>query len=345
MTEVADQQVGRLVKEIAEFGQELEQAPKPRISPDRKVFTLLLSGISACRKIPGIEEHMGYERLYRCTDREAAERAGKYLREQYGVCGKESLKEAMLREFSECEQYEQFRTFWIGAPMFRIEEMLPENREWFLASRDMAEQFYPLVRERGFYAWDINEKIGLCRKAAACGLISEEEFWELTDPSVRLAQVFYHSFREYAVSCLCGAVYFMRRRKDELAHFLKLNMELVRQLFADGMAWQKYTWYQPKVREWAALFDISQECLITRKALEEERIGYMYRQEPQEEPADCGWRFLTGDETEAYVNTPGNIVMCTYSDVCNIDPSIRAYFYAEYGMQYIKTKEGWAQVQ
>ena len=160
-----------------------------------------------------------------------------------------------------------------------------------------------------------------------------------------MAQVFYHSFQEYAVSCLCGAVYFMRRRKEELPHFLKLNMDLVRQLFADGMAWQKYAWYVPESREWADLFDTSQECLITRKALEEERIGYMYRQEPQEEPSDCGWRFMTGDETEAYVSTPENIVMCTYSDVCNLDPSVRAYFYADYGMQYVKKEEGWAQVR
>lgn len=340
MTEIAD-----LVEEISAFEKELEQVQEPSVPADRKVFTLLLSGISACRKIPGIEEHMGYERPYRCPDQDAAERAGKYLKDRYGISGKESLKEAMLREFSDCEQYEQFRTFWIGAPMFRMEEMLPENREWFQVSKDMAEQFCPLVRERGFYAWDISEKIGLCRKAAACGLISEEEFQELTDPPVRMAQVFYHSFQEYAVSCLCGAVYFMRRRKEELPHFLKLNMDLVRQLFADGMAWQKYAWYVPESREWADLFDTSQECLITRKALEEERIGYMYRQEPQEEPSDCGWRFMTGDETEAYVSTPENIVMCTYSDVYNLDPSVRAYFYADYGMQYVKTEEGWAQVR
>ena len=334
-----------IVREIEIFQLEMEQISGPEKPVSREEFTLLLSGISTCRKLPGVAEHMGYEKLYHCGTEEAAALAREHLEEMYGIHDRKTLEEAMLREFSECEQYEQFRTFWIGAPMFRVEEIRPENRDWFLESKDMAEQFYPLVQERGFYAWDINEKIGLCRKAAACGVISDEEFWVLTDPSVRMAQVFYHSWKEYALSCLCGAVYFMRRQKESLADFLKLNMGLIRQLFAEGMAWQRSMWYQPETREWASLFDTSQECLITKKALEEERIGYMYRQEPEEDFSDCGWRFLVGDETEEYVNSPENIVMCSYSDVCNIAPSVRAYFYAEYGTQYVKMREGWAEVQ
>ena len=85
MTEIAD-----LVEEISAFEKELEQVQEPSVPADRKVFTLLLSGISACRKIPGIEEHMGYERPYRCPDQDAAERAGKYLKDRYGISGKES---------------------------------------------------------------------------------------------------------------------------------------------------------------------------------------------------------------------------------------------------------------
>ncbi len=344
ITDAADL-VGEIIKEIQDFQKELDLMPEPKEPADRNTFTLLLSGISTCRKVPGISGHMGYEELYHCGTEAATEAARAHLWELYGIRDKETLKEAMLREFSDCEQYEQFRTFWIGAPMFRVEEIRPENREWFLESMRIAERFYPLVREKGFYAWDINEKIGLCRKAAACGVISEKEFWELTDPLVRVAQVFYHSWKEYAVSCLCGAVYFMRRSQEELLDFLRLNIRLVRQLFAEGTAWQRYQWYVPEEREWAALFDMSQGCLITKKALGEERIGYMYRQEPSEDFSDSGWRFLVGDETEDYVKEPDNIIVCAYSDVCNIVPEIRAYFYAGYGAQYIHTEKGWEELK
>lgn len=339
-------QITAIIEEIAAFQKELEQMPKAsRPKPvDRAAFTLLLSGISTCRKMPGIEGHMGYDTLYHCPTEEAAEQGRKFLQKMYEIHDRESLEAALIREFSECEQYEQFRTFWVGAPMFALEELRPEGREWFQESKDMAEQFAPLVKERGFYAWDINEKIGLCRKAVACGVITEDVFWEVADPYVRVAQAFYHSWEEYALSCLCGAVYFMRREEEGLEDFLKLNIKLVRQLFEEGMAWQKNSWYRPRTREWAALFDESQECLVTKAALEEERIGYMYRQEPETDFADCGWRFLTGDETEEYVNQPGNIVMCSYSDICNLAPAVRAYFYADYGAQYVKTKEGWKEI-
>lgn len=346
-TKVAADVLPQLIKELREFWRELDlkQENLSAVSVDRQRFTLLLSGISTCRKIPGIEEHMGYERLYHCSNEKNRVLAGDYLKKRYGIQDKESLKAALLREFSDCEQYEQFRTFWVGAPMFKLEELLPENREWFLISKEIAEPFYPLVRENGFYAWDISEKIGICRKAAACGVISDEDFWELTDPYVRMAQVFYHSWKEYALSCLCGAVYFMRRQKTEMKHFMELNIRLIRQLFADGMAWQKNAWYVPQVREWAELFDMNQKCLITRKALDSGCIGYMYRQEPEEDSGDSGWRFMAGDETEDYVNEPGNIVMCRYSDVCNLAPSVRAYFYSNFGTQYERTIDGWMAVE
>lgn len=339
-----------MAEEIVSFCRELDEMPKnpaPR-KVDRKEFTLLLSGISACRKMPGIQTHMGYKTLYHCENEKDAEAARAHLQKMYGIRphDPESLKAALIREFSECEQYEQFRTFWVGSPMFSLDELRPENRSWFVKSRDMAEAFRPVVKERGFYAWDINERIGLCRKAAACGIISDEEFWELTDLWVRQAQVFYHSFKEYAVSCLCGAVYFMRREKEEqLEEFLKLNMNLIRQLFSEGMAWQRSAWYEPQEREWTEMFDLRQECLITKKALEEERVGYMYRQEPEKDFTDCGWRFMTGDETEEYVNEPGNIIMCRYSTVCNIEPSARAYFYADVGKQYEKVQGEWQEIR
>lgn len=339
-------QMKEIIEEIAAFQKELEQRPAgAEAKPvDRTTFTLLLSGISTCRKMPGIEGHMGYDALYRCPSGEEAAKGREFLQQMHEIHDRESLEEALIREFSECEQYEQFRTFWVGAPMFELEELRPEGREWFLASKEIAEQFAPLVGERGFYAWDINEKIGLCRKAAACGVITEEEFWEITDPYVRMAQVFYHSWEEYAQSCLCGAVYFMRREEKGLKDFLRLNIKLVRQLFEEGMAWQKNGWYQPETREWAALFDVSQKCLVTKAALEEERIGYMYRQKPETDFADCGWRFLTGDETEEYMKQPGNIVLCSFSDICNIAPRVRAYFYAGYGRQYVRTEEGWKEI-
>ncbi len=109
-----------IVREIEIFQLEMEQISGPEKPVSREEFTLLLSGISTCRKLPGVAEHMGYEKLYHCGTEEAAALAREHLEEMYGIHDRKTLEEAMLREFSECEQYEQFRTFWIGAPMFRV---------------------------------------------------------------------------------------------------------------------------------------------------------------------------------------------------------------------------------
>lgn len=336
--------IEKIVKKVADFKAELENMPVNReaAAVGREEFTLLLSGISTCRKAPGIPEHMGYEKLYHCKTREDAEETREHLQRLYGIHDEESFLEACRREYSGSDQYEQFMTFWAGAPLFDMSELSPEGKEAFNECFELSEQFYPILKEKGYYAWDISEKIGLLRKAAACGIVSDERFWELADPWVRQAQVFYHSYREYAVSCLCGAVYFMYRDSPDLEGFYQLNENLVRHLFEEGGAWQRNGWYEPEEREWADLMAGSTPgCIITKKAIDSGEIGYMYREEPVEGFPDCGWRFFVGDEPEEYVNQVENSTVCSYNTVCNLDPTILAYFYADCGRKFGKTEDGW----
>lgn len=337
----------KLAGEITQFQNELKRREPKQAGQkiSREAFTLLLSGISTCRKAPGILGHMGYESLYHCINEDAAGQTRKHLADLYGIHDRESLENAFVREFSDGNRYEYFMTFWSGAPVFDPQELHPEARDIFLEGMEQAKPFYPLVKEKGFYAWDINEKIGLCRKAAACGILTEEEFWEVTDPWVRQAQVFYHSWEEYAVSCLCGAVYFMRcPDMKELEDFLHLNMKLMRQLLSEDGAWGKNCWYTPKEKEWAELFEPEVLCLATKKVLEENRIGYMYKEMPAEDFLDSGWRFLAGDEPEEYIADPENISIVPFSDLCNIDPTVLAYFNAECGREFEKREDGWTEI-
>ena len=86
---------------------------------------------------------------------------------------------------------------------------------------------------------------------------------------------------------------------------------------------------------------MEQECLVTKKVLEEERVGYLYRVEPEEDFPDCGWRIFAGDESEAYIADPEHIVMESFSHICNIDPTILPYFNAGYGKAYEKKNNVW----
>ncbi len=307
----------------------------------REEFTLLLSGIATCRKTPGIPVHMGYETLYHCDDEASVQQVKAHLEQMFGVKDKDSLMKACYHIYSGCSEYEQFMTFWNGAPLFDRKQLNEDGEKGFSRCIKLAEYFRPIVGEKGFYAWDINERIGLCRTAAACGIISDEEFWEITDMWVCQAQVFYHSFAEYAVSCLCGAIYEMGRYgDDDLGQFFEINLNVLEHLLEEGGAWQRARWYVPKEREWAVLLDSNTGCIITKKALDTQ-MNYMYREEPMKEYPDSGWRFFAGDEPEDYIGNSENSSVCALNTICNLYPEIMAFIYAEPGRKFGRHENGW----
>ena len=63
-------------------------------------------------------------------------------------------------------------------------------------------------------------------------------------------------------------------------------------------------------------------CFVTDRILVDgERVGYMYREEPDFEE-DSGWRFLAGDETDEYMDDQWNTGIVQVNTVCNYDRDI-----------------------
>lgn len=334
----------KIIKKIQKYKKQYEkqQVNKEAKAVNRREFTLLLGGISACRKMSGVNEHMGYEQLYHCSDQEDIQKGRNHLEQLFGVSDKESLLRACNQAYAGGEQYEQFMTFWNNAPLFDLEELNEKGRVRFLYCKQLGELFYPIVKEKGLYAWDINERIGLCRNAVVCGIITDEEFWEITDVWVRQAQVFYHSYWEYAISCLCGAIYDMAQYDEDVHQFFDINCNLIENLLGEGGAWNRNQWYVPKEREWAPLLKSNPGCFVTKRALEE-GIGYMYREEPSEGNPDSGWRFFVGDESEEYIDNSDNTEVCGLNTICNLQPEIMAFIYAQAGRRFGKHKNGWVE--
>ena len=51
------------------------------------------------------------------------------------------------------------------------------------------------------------------------------------------------------------------------------------------------------------------------------RVGYMYREQPERD-GDSGWRFLAGDEDEAYMDNPANLGLYEVNTIANYSPDI-----------------------
>lgn len=69
------------------------------------------------------------------------------------------------------------------------------------------------------------------------------------------------------------------------------------------------------------------------------KVGYMYREIPDDNVPDSGWRFLAGNEDEQYTDNPDNLHIFAINTVCNYDPDIIPYLSAEYGNAFIRTSD------
>ena len=79
-------------------------------------------------------------------------------------------------------------------------------------------------------------------------------------------------------------------------------------------------------------------CIVSDKITKEGfMVGYMYREEPDGDRPDSGWRFLAGNEDEVYMNNPNHHHVFAINTVCNYDRDIIPYLFSEIGSVFIRT--------
>lgn len=82
-------------------------------------------------------------------------------------------------------------------------------------------------------------------------------------------------------------------------------------------------------------------CLATDRILVDGcKVGYMYREEPDEDVPDSGWRFLSGDETEAYMDDAAHTGVYALNTICNYDPDVLPFLNAPYGTAFARDSHG-----
>ena len=144
------------------------------------------------------------------------------------------------------------------------------------------------------------------------------------------------NFGDFAISALCGAVYYMfvtagQFEEDGLAEFLDINMRIVSKLFNDGV-WALNAWCEQNYKQLAIPSDQIERLLpdaylgmnavaSDRILVEGYRISVMLREEPKS-PQDTGWRFFAGDEPEDYVTNPANFGILDINLIVNYSADV-----------------------
>lgn len=78
-------------------------------------------------------------------------------------------------------------------------------------------------------------------------------------------------------------------------------------------------------------------CIATDRILiDGKRVGFMYREEPDFK-SDSGWRFMTGDETQEYMDDPNNSGIYDVNTIANYDNAIVKYLSLPIGTELIRT--------
>ncbi len=68
-------------------------------------------------------------------------------------------------------------------------------------------------------------------------------------------------------------------------------------------------------------------------------INYMYREEPNE-PSDSGWCFMSGYESQEYLDNPDNMAIYDLNTIANYSPDIVPFLEAPYGSAYERNEAG-----
>ncbi|MCC8153372.1 MAG: DUF2185 domain-containing protein, partial [Tannerellaceae bacterium] len=266
----------------------------------------------------------------------------------------QTLKEACDDFYNVHYEFEQFQSFWDGTPVFDVNQLNPDACKDFTQSKDYAEHFLPFVGRRGFLAWDCNEKIAMARRTYACGLISEEDFWNFVRPLSQRANAYFKSWEEYAMSCFCGGLYFMfreqRNDEDKVENYYEISCNMLNHLFDTDGAWDRNGWFTYPGKKWViSAYEMKNllvdwkgaaACIATDRILVDGcKVGYMYREEPDGD-WDSGWRFMEGDETDDYMDDANNSGIYGLNTICNYSPDILPLLNAPYGTAYIRNKAG-----
>ena len=68
-------------------------------------------------------------------------------------------------------------------------------------------------------------------------------------------------------------------------------------------------------------------------------INYMYREE-SDEPSDSGWCFMSGYESQEYLDNPDNMAIYDLNTIANYSSDIVTFLDAPYGSAYERNEDG-----
>lgn len=258
---------------------------------------------------------------------------------------------AKVRHYGCGRKYFDFWSTWNNKPTFNVEELKEENRKRFEQLMEFSKPFEEIVGIKGFIAWDVAESIQLVREAFLCGYIDEKLASQIIADFSSMALNTYSDWTDFALSYVCGGCYFIYENtgnEEEVKKMCDTILNAIEQLFFSehNDIWAKYKWFEPKnyfngfkAEEELASKELG--CYVTdRISMDGAPIQYAERQLSNPAFPDSGWKFMAGDETNAYLSNGNNIGIFTLNYMANYDKSILPILDAPVGSVFVRNEQG-----
>ncbi|MBC8535324.1 DUF2185 domain-containing protein [Clostridiales bacterium BX7] len=131
---------------------------------------------------------------------------------------------------------------------------------------------------------------------------------------------------------------------DELLERLEplpVVVEIGRPNVCEGEGGKQWAIAPDQIRELLTDWEGPTGCIATDRILVDGcEVGYMYRERPDEDRPDSGWRFTAGDESDEYMDDPANSEVYQLNTICNYDPDIIPLLDSPYGTAYWRDEDG-----
>lgn len=69
------------------------------------------------------------------------------------------------------------------------------------------------------------------------------------------------------------------------------------------------------------------------------KVGYMYRDDPSFD-TDSGWVFMSGDESQDYIDDQNNLAIYDVNTIANYDPEIVSFLHSAIGSEFERNESG-----
>lgn len=333
--------MNRFIEKLNELNTEIENrtlvSNKEKL--DKRQFGLMLG----C--VPSIRSNVALADI-KLGENVDSEKIKEILWNRYQIDDVDSLSEALQMLYTTHEQYMQYVSFWENKPLFDLNELSDTAKQHFNMCKDFAYQFYPLLKEKGFFAFDMSEMLFIIRLACHVDIIDEDDVLEAISFLVNKVRSIYSNFEEFAMSYVSGGAFYVYRESlgnEDMAYAEFENMlEVVTNLLTREQydLWNYYDWklgvdYFKNLVIRKEYVDKKIGCVVSNRiSVEESSIGYMYKDN------DSTWTFMAGNEDELYMMDRNNFNTFTLNALCNYDDEIVKYLNVENGSTIMRDDEG-----